>query len=199
MHLIACHQCDLVQKIPALPVRSAARCPRCEALLCRAKPNSIDRTIAWTIAGMVLFMVAVSFPFLGIKTSGFEQQTGLLTGIQEVYRQGMSGIALLVLLTCVLVPLLQMLGLLYVLVPLKFDRRAHFAFPVFRLFQHIQPWSMMEVFMLGILVSLVKLGSLATIVPGLAVYSFGLLIFCLAFAVSAVDPHQVWKRLEELS
>lgn len=197
MNQTACHECDLVQSVPGLSRGETARCLRCGSLLFRHKPDSIDRTLAWTLAGVVLFLVSISFPFLGMKSGGIERHTALLTGINEIYGQGMVGLAFLVLLTCVLVPLLQMLGLLYVFVPLKVNRRARFAVPVFRLFQHIQPWSMMEVFMLGILVSLVKLGKMATIVPGLAVFSFGLLIFVLTFAVSAVDEHLVWERLEE--
>jgi paraquat-inducible protein A len=67
----------------------------------------------------------------------------------------------------------------------------------FRLFQHVKPWSMMEIYLLGILVAIVKLGKMATIVPGLAVLAFGLLIFVLAFAISSVDAHMVWERLEQ--
>ncbi len=198
-HLIACHECDLVHTIPLMPDRAAARCVRCGSVLFRSKPDSINRTIAWTVAGMVLFLVAITFPFLGMKSGGIERHTALLTGIHEIYKQEMVGLAFLVMLTCVLAPLAQMLGLLYVFVPLKFNRTVRFATPVFRAFQHIQPWSMMEVFMLGILVSLVKLGKMATIVPGLAVFAFGLLIFALTFAVSSVDSHMVWERIEELS
>jgi paraquat-inducible protein A len=73
--------------------------------------------------------------------------------------------------------------------------RVKFAIPVFRLFQHVKPWSMMEIYMLGILIAMVKLGKMATIVPGLAVISFGLLIFVLNFAITSVDSHMVWERL----
>ena len=195
--LMACHQCDLVQKIPPLSHRAKAQCPRCGALLVKTRVNTIDRTLAWTIASLVLYCVAVSFPFLAMKISGVERQTALLTGIIEIYRQGLVWVAVLVLVTCVVVPFMQMLGLLYVFLPLKFGQPFALSKPVFRLFQHMQPWSMMEVFMLSILVALVKLSGMATIVPGLAVFAFALLIFSLTFAVSSVDPHQVWARLDE--
>jgi paraquat-inducible protein A len=165
--------------------------------LFRTKIDSINRTLAWTVAGVVLYLVAVTFPFLGMESGGIERHTGLLTGIQEIYKQGMVGLAFLVLLTCVLAPLAQMLGLLYIFIPLKLNYRVRFAIPIFRTFRHIQPWSMMEVFMLGILVSLVKLGKMATIVPGVAVFAFGFLIFALTFALSSVDSHLVWEKLEE--
>ena len=199
MHQIACYHCDLVHEVPALPQRATARCGRCGSILFRTHADSIDCTIAWTIAAFVLFLIAINFPFLGIKTNGIERHSALLTGVNEIYRQGMTGLSILVMLTCVISPVIQMTGLLYVFVPLKLGRKARYAETVFRLFQHIQPWNMMEVFMLGILVALVKLGDLATIIPGAAVYAFALLIFCLAFAVSSVDAHLVWKRIEELS
>ena len=196
MHQIACHECDLIHDIPSMPNRAAAVCVRCGCVLFRAKIDSIDRTLAWTFAGLVLYAVAVSFPFLAMKNGPISNETGLLTGIEFLYRQGIIPLAALVLLTCVLIPLIQMLGLLYIFIPLKLNFRVKYAIPVFRLFKHIKPWSMMEIYMLGILVSIVKLGKMATIVPGLAVIAFGILIFVLNFALSAVDEHMVWEKLE---
>ncbi len=195
MHQMACHECDLVHAIPPMPNRATARCVRCGAVLFRTKLDTIDRTLAWTIGSLVMYGVAVSFPFLAMSSNGMQRDTALLSGIGEIYAQGMIGVASLVLLTCVLTPLMQLLGLLYIFLPLKLGRPAKFSRIVFRLFQHIQPWSMMEVFMLGILVALVKLASMATIIPGLAIFAFGLLIFALAFAISSVDAHLVWERL----
>jgi paraquat-inducible protein A len=165
-------------------------------VLLRSKPDSVDRTLAFTLAGLVLFAVACTFPFLAMKNAGIVQETGLFTGIYNLYKQKMYPLATLVLLTCVLVPLVQMLGLLYILIPLKRNRLARHAIPVFRFYLHLQPWGMMEVFLLGILVALVKLGKMATIVPGIAVIAFGILIFVLAAAFTALDPHLVWERLE---
>ena len=196
MHQIACHECDLIHDIPSMPNRAAAVCVRCGCVLYRANTDSIDRTLAWTFAGLVLYAVAVSFPFLAMKNGPIGNETGLLTGIEFLYRQGIIPLAALVLLTCVLIPLIQMLGLLYIFIPLKLNFRVKYAIPVFRLFKHIKPWSMMEIYMLGILVSIVKLGKMATIVPGLAVIAFGILIFVLNFALSAVDEHMVWEKLE---
>jgi paraquat-inducible protein A len=196
MHRIACHECDLIHDIPVMPSRASAVCVRCGCVLFRAKTDSIDRTLAWTFAGLVLYVVAVSFPFLAMKNGPIGNETGLLTGIEFLYLQGIIPLAALVLLTCILIPLIQMLGLLYIFIPLKLQFRVKYAMPVFRLFKHIKPWSMMEIYMLGILVSIVKLGKMATIVPGLAVIAFGLLIFVLNFALTAVDEHMVWEKLE---
>lgn len=197
MNLLACHDCDLVHKIPPVPARAAARCVRCGAVLFRDKPDSIDRPLALTLAGIVLFVVACSFPFLTMKHGAIMQKTALFTGIINLYRQGLPGLATLVLLTCVLVPLGQMLSMLYILIPLKHNRVAPYSAPLFRFYLDSQPWGMMEIFLIGILVALVKLGKMATIVPGLSVIAFGMLIFVIAAASSAVDPHLVWERLEK--
>ena len=164
-------------------------------MLLRTKPNSIDRTLALLLAGLILFSVACSFPFLGLRSGGAMQETALVSGVKTLYNQGMTGLSMLVLMTCILIPLAQMLGLLYVLAPLKFNRSAPFAGRVFRWYRSLQPWGMMEVFMLGILIALVKLGEMATIIPGTALIAFSLLIFVLAAMLSVLEPHQVWEKL----
>lgn len=196
MSLLACHECDLVLEIPRVADRVTARCVRCGAILIRARPDSVNRTLALILAGSVLFVVACWFPFLSMQNAGIVQETALLTGVYNLYQQKMPALATLVLLTCVLIPLAQMLGLLYILIPLSRNRQPRHAAWVFRAYLHLQPWGMMEVFLLGILVSMVKLGKMAVIVPGLAVIAFGFLIFVLAAALTTLDPHHVWERLE---
>ena len=190
--LMACHGCDLLTQVPPLPRRGAAYCPRCGSLLLRSKPNGIERSLALVLASMILFAVAMSFPFLAMKSGGFEQQTNLITGVYLLYLQGMEGLATVVVLTCLLFPLLQMTGLLYVLLPLYLKKRVPRAVQVFRFVQHLQPWSMMAVFMIGILVSLVKLAKLAAIIPGISLWAFALLIFTTAAQTAVLDTHKVW-------
>ena len=193
--MIACHDCDLLHRIKPLPDGTAAKCVRCGAVLYRQKKDSLDRTLSLTIAGVVLFVVANVFPFLALTNQGLVQQTTLITGIKQLHAQGMESLALLVLLTSILVPGVQLAGMLYILVPLKFNRVPRNLALVFRFLRSLQPWGMMEVFMLGILVSIVKLGKMATIVPGLALYSFVVLIFVLAGSAASLDPRIVWDRL----
>ena len=198
MRQIACHDCDLVQTIPPTPAEGVVVCARCGGVLWRARHNTIDRTLAWTIAGLVLYVVAVSFPFLGMRSGAIVRETALLSGVQQLFAQGRITLATLVLLTCLVVPLLQMTTLLYVFLPIKFRFRVVYGAAAFRLFQHSKPWSMMEIYLLGILVAMVKLGKIATIIPGIAVAAFALLVVVLTCAVSSVDNLTVWEELEEL-
>ena len=195
--LIACHECDLLHQVQPLPDGGAARCVRCDALLYYQKKDSLDRTLSLTIAGLVLFIVANTFPFLAMKSGGLVRETTLITGVKGLYLQEMEALALLVFLTTILVPLVQIAGMLYVLVPLKVSRVPRNLALVFRFLRSLQPWAMMEVFMIGILVSMVKLGKMAKIVPGLALFSFVVMIFVLAGSAASLDPRIVWDRLGE--
>jgi paraquat-inducible protein A len=194
--LIACHECDLLQQSRTLPMGATARCPRCGAVLYRRKRNSLDRVLALTIAGLILFIVANTYPFLTFRLEAQIQETTLITGIIELYNQGMWIVAGVVLLTSILMPLLELTGTLYVLLPLKFNRRPWSLPLFFRMVRIFKPWGMMEVFMLGILVAFVKLSKMASIIPGMALYAFMLLIFVLAASAASLDPHIVWNRLE---
>ncbi len=193
--LTLCHECDLLNRVRNVPLGGSARCPRCGGVLYRRIPNSLDRTLALAVAGMVLFIVANSFPFLAMKMQGNVTQTTLATGVQALYEQDRPLVATLVLFTTIAAPFLQLLALLLVLGSLKIGVRLPGLVLVFRLLRRVQAWSMMEVFMLGILVSLVKLADMAKIVPGIALWSFVLLIPAVAGATSSLDPQLVWRRI----
>ena len=193
--LTQCHECDLLQRNPLLPPGAAAHCARCGALLHRNRPDSLEPALALTLAGLILFLVANSFPFLALEMQGQTRATTLTTGVISLYAEGMWGLAAVVLFTSILAPGLQLGLLLIVLIPLKLGRLpARFA-TLFRHVRTLAPWGMMDVFMLGILVSTVKLASMAAIVPGTGLYAFGLLILVLAAAQASLDPDIVWSRL----
>jgi paraquat-inducible protein A len=194
---IACHDCDLIHRINPLPAKGTAICIRCGAVLHKHKPNSLDRTLAFAFAGLILFILANSFPFLGLKIGAQVRQTTLITGIEELYLQGMQVIAILVLLTTVLVPFTQLMCLFYILLPLKLDRLPKRLPWVLRFLQTIQPWGMVEVFMVGILVSVVKLAKMAKIIPGISLYSFLALIFILSAMTVSLDAHLIWQKWEK--
>ena len=95
---IACHECDVIHRIKPLSAKGAAHCIRCRAVLYKHKPNSLDRTLAFAFAGLILFILANSFPFMGLKIGAQIRQTTLITGIYELYVQDMRVIAILVLI-----------------------------------------------------------------------------------------------------
>ncbi len=194
--LIKCHECDLLQVKPPLPSGGAALCSRCGAVLHRDRPDSLNRTLALTLAGLILFIVANSFPFLSFQMQGQITDTTLFSGVKNLYLEDMWALAAIVLFTSILAPGIQLMLLLVVLLPLALMKRLPRGFGrLFRWVKTLTPWGMMDVFMLGILVSVVKLAEMATIVPGTSLFAFVVLIFILAAAQASLDPAIVWERL----
>ncbi len=197
--LTECLECGLLQHSAPLPAGGSSECPRCGCVLHRDRPDSLNRTLAFTLAGIVLFIVANSFPFLSFSMQGQATQTTLVTGVVDLYQGGNWFIAGVVLFTSVLAPGLQLALLLVVLIPLKLGRMPAWLPRIFRFVRTLTPWGMMDVFMLGILVSVVKLAEMATIIPGISLFAFGVLILVLAAAQSALDPDLVWSRMPVLT
>ncbi len=184
--------------VPELAPDQVARCARCNALLYRNPAECLDKTLALSFASLFLYVVANTFPFLGFGTPGNMRETSLISGVVDLHQQGMSLLALVVFITSLAFPAFKILGQIYVLLPLQRGRVAPAAEDVFRWLLHTRAWSMMEIFMLGILVAFVKLAGMAEIVPGVALWAFACLVVTLAWSGSALEPRVVWDRVEAL-
>ena len=194
-HLTHCHACGLVQRLPPVPVRGRADCSRCGTPLHQDRPGNLDPSLALTLAGLVLFVVANTFPFLSLQMQGQTTETTLFTGVARLYAQGQWPLAAVVGFTSILAPGLQLFLLLAVLVPLRLGQAPPWLAGLFRHVRSLTPWGMMDVFLLGILVAVVKLAEMATMVPGTALFAFVVLIFVLAAAQATLDPSLVWSRI----
>jgi paraquat-inducible protein A len=192
--LIACHECDLLQRETWLPPGGIARCRRCGAPLYRNHPDSLDWSLAWTLGADVFLVVANTFPIVGLKAGGDLVQTTLWGAVRALYGQGMWLVAGLVLLTTMVAPLTELAAMTYLLVPLKFNRTPRWMPQAFRILNQVRGWSLVEVFMLGMLVALTKLAHIASVIPGVALWSFGALMLLLAAARTAFDPHALWAK-----
>jgi len=193
--LTACHECDLLQHEVPLPEGGVAHCPRCGAELYRSHPESLERTLALTTGAILLFAIANAFPIVGIRMEGQVVQTTLFHTVQMLFDNDMKSLSALVFLTTMIMPALELFALTYLLLPLKLGSvPPHFAL-VFRMLHAVQPWAMIEVLMLGVLVSLVKLAGLANVVPGIALWSFGALMMMMAAIAATFSPRAVWERL----
>jgi paraquat-inducible protein A len=195
---VACHDCDLLHRLGEIPEGSTARCGRCGGLLRKRARRSIERTLSLVMGAAVLFAIANLFPFLSFDMKGQETRTTLVTGVNDLWQQGYPELASLVLVTIFLAPMFQIAILLYVLLPLHRGRIPWQMPRALRLLRRVEPWSMMEVFMIGILVAIVKLLDMARIEPGLSLFAFVLLFVLITAAVTSLDPHAVWERAEEI-
>lgn len=193
--LIACHECDLLQRETHLPAGGVARCARCGAKLYRSHPDSLDRTLAITVAAAVLFVVANTFPIVGLQLQGQHTAATLYSAVQTLYSQDMKIVAILVFVTTILVPAIELSMMIYMLLPLRMGQVPPGLAAVFRLLQSIKPWGMVEVFMLGVLVALVKLTHVAAVETGIALWSFAALMTLMAAAGATFDPRDIWARV----
>ncbi|MDJ0784689.1 MAG: paraquat-inducible protein A [Desulfosarcinaceae bacterium] len=196
-HLIACRECDLLHRRVDLPPRGVAHCQRCGAELYRIRANSLEKTLSLVIAGLILMIIVNVSPLITMNMEGRPQDATLISGVRELMDQGLPAVALAVLVTSLVGPLLELLGLLYLLLPLTLGRRPWRMAWVFRWVRRLEPWCMLEVLMLGILVSATKLADDAEIIPGMALYALFALIFVMAAISAVLDPEVVWARLED--
>lgn len=194
--LVACHQCDLLHRETALAPGGVARCRRCGSALYRNSGAGLDRAVALTLTALILLAIANSFPIVALEFQGQQDATTLLGAVEALYRQEKPLVAGLVLVTTVIVPAVELTGMLYLVLPLRLGRVPRLFAPVNRLMHALRPWGMVEVFMLGLLVSLVKLGGFATVIIGTAFWSFGALMVVMAAWLASVDARDLWARTQ---
>ena len=189
--LIACEHCDAIYRKPQLANHEAARCPRCDAELEHNVERQYLRVLPLTIASLVMFIIANVFPIVGMELQGIYSETTLMGAVLTLNSEHMPFVASAVLATTILFPLFQLLILLYLLIPLPHGRLPA-ARLALRALQVLRPWGMVEVFVLGTIVALVKLTSMATVLPGIALWAMASLALLLA-AVFSFDPRYLWR------
>lgn len=196
--LAGCPECDCLQRVPVLRAASAAHCARCGAELFRRQPASLDRTLALLVSAAVLFVSANVHPLMELDAYGLRTTTTLFGTAVVLHEHGMGSVALLVLVTTILVPAVQLGAMLALLLPLRLGVVPAWLGATFRIEYAVRPWVMLDVFMLGALVSFVKLTQIATVYPGTGLYALGVYVMLRASAMQTYEPHEVWRRVEEL-
>jgi paraquat-inducible protein A len=194
--LIACLHCDLLQRLPELPPGASARCPRCNKELWRHREDSLNRTLALTLAAVVLYVVANSVPMLGLTAVGHAASTTVFGGAVQLWRDGQEIVAGLVLFTAVIAPGLQIAFMLAIVLGAHRARVPPWVGTLLRYHPATRTWSMIEVMLLGVLVALIKIAELATVIPGLALFALGALVFVFAGIQASFDARDVWERVE---
>lgn len=194
--LMRCRECDALYSIPDAPDKTTVGCPRCGAVLFKRRSHSIVNALVFNLTALVMFLLANSFPFLSMSIKGSVQSSRLISGALAVYQLGMWHVGILIFLVMIAAPLAKILINLYVLAPLHFGRRAPFTANAVRLVELAHPWSMAEVFMLGVLVTGVKLADVGTIKIDVALFCFVAMIVAMAAADTVYEPNEVWERLQ---
>jgi paraquat-inducible protein A len=194
--LCACHSCGGLSEL--IPGIHEMRCRRCGAALHLRKPNSIARTWAFLIASYIMYVPANVLPIMKTGSLFGSQSDTIMSGVAYLWHSGSWHLALVVFIASVLVPLAKMICLSFLAISVQrgWTERALERTKLYRVLEFVGPWSMLDVFVVTILVALVQLKSLATIQPGPAAAAFGAVVVLTMFAAMAFDPRLLWEPKE---
>jgi paraquat-inducible protein A len=194
LRMARCEDCQLVARLPALVAGQLATCPRCGAVLHQRKPASIARSWAWLITAFVLFIPANMLPIMTAVYFGDGEPDTILSGVLSLARSGQIPIAVLIFVASILVPFFKMVGIALLLVVVQF--RWHLSLRqctwLYRFVDLIGRWSMLDLFMISILVTLVDMGAWASVEAGPGATAFATVVVVTMFAAHAFDPRLLW-------
>lgn len=195
MGMVSCHCCHLLCRRVAAP----SSCPRCGTLLHSRKPNSITRTCALVIAAIVFYIPANILPITHTTSFAGVQSDTIMSGVIYFVHSGSWPVALIIFVASVFVPLLKLLILIILMISVRFrwkwrpvDRTR-----LYRLTEAIGRWSMLDIFVVTILVALVHFGSLANIEAGTGALYFAAVVVITMFAAESFDARLIWDTLED--
>ena len=193
---IACVLCDLPVTIEALEPGVRARCPRCGHLLASGQADPFSRSLALAITSLVLLLLANSFPFMSLEASGFEKVMTLPATARELHQEDYTALAVLVMGVIVVIPAAMLVTIVALAVPLRQGRSAPWLVAAGRALFTMSPWSMVEVFLIGVIVSLVKIVHLAHVEIGIAFWSYAAFGVGFTATLSSLDRLTMWREIE---
>ncbi len=192
--VVACSCCHKVLRLPKLKGHQKALCPRCRTPLHSRYPGAINKTWAWLITGFVLLIPANVLPVMTVTYLGDGQPDTILSGIIHLAEDGQIPIAILVFVASIFVPLLKLIGMsaLLVLVQLEIPISLKQCTWLYRAIEFVGRWSMLDLFMISILVTLVDMGSIASVHAGAGATAFATVVVVTMFAAHTFDPRLLW-------
>ena len=179
-----------------VPEGVAACCACCGAPLYKNRRASLARATAFSLTAMILIAIVHVFPFITMDAAGMRTSLSLTKAAHSLIEQGSPILGVALALFTIIAPMTMAGGLVYVCGPLMFGYAAPGAPAVTRWLSRMEPWNMIEIFLLGVLVSLLKLTRVAELQFGIGFWAFGVLMFCMAAAVASIDRDELWDRLE---
>jgi len=198
MSQIACHECDLLLNLPELEEGQRAYCPRCNYLLSSHPHDGMQRSLSFAIAAVTFLVITSMYPFLALKSHGLESVMTLLQTSIALYQEGDQLLAAFVLFFIILAPLLILICIIWTLGYLVFTgKRAPGAYGMAHIISVVTPWGMAEIFLIGILVAMVKIVSLATIVLDFSFWAYVGFTICFTLSLTNLDQHYYWDTLEQ--
>ncbi len=195
--LLACPRCDALHRAAVVAEGAQAACSRCGTVLLAPREGAFFHVIALALTVAILLVAAVFFPFLRLRLGQVEHGASILDAVRSFSTGAMVPLSVAVACLIVLIPLVRALALVYVLWPLARGRAGYAAArPVFRLAEALRPWSMAEVFVIGVAVALVKVAGLAQVTLGPAFWAFAALVLVSVLQDNAMCRWTIWQALD---
>jgi len=190
--IVACQTCGLVQRVDRLPEAWAAYCPRCGFRLVHRLPNSRLRTFVFSLAALILYFPANIYPIVTANYHGMHSETTILEGIRSLFQNQEYAIGGLVFFTSILSPIVKIIGMLLITVTLNWPHWRKFRTWTYEIIRIIDPWNMLEVYLLAISVAMIEMGRVASVYPGRGVFSFTCVVALTLLAALSFDPRLIW-------
>ncbi len=193
-----CHHCDELLLIPILTGKERAMCPRCGSFIRSGKVFSYEQLFCLTLTALILLFVSLPYPFISLNANGNETVLSLLDSVHGVYLHDHPLLALTLFLSIVAIPILAT-GSSLLIFGMLWSRYATAVFPtVFRVFHFCTSWMMVEVFVIAVLVSLLKIASMARVELGISFYSYSLYVIFAGVILSQIDRSVLWENWLEI-
>jgi paraquat-inducible protein A len=193
---IACPDCDLLQCLPSLSPGAKGRCRRCGRVLARRPASPADLALALAITAAIVYVLANVFPLMDLSVVGRVASTTIAGGAYEMWNQGELITGVVVAFCAVIAPGGYILFMLTLLLAARQSPPPPWAGEMLRWVRHFEIWAMLEVMMLGILVSLIKIAELATVNAGIGMYAFGALVVLCPAIMLSFDDRELWQKVQ---
>lgn len=192
----ACPECDLLLHDVEVPPGGESLCPRCGHVLREGRPDSVLHALILSVTGLCLFGPAIGLPLLSLSVTGLRQEASLAQAVLSLADSGFWEVGLMVALCAVIAPLLNLWLFFAVSITLQLRHASRWLPALMRMNHHVREWAMPEVFLMGVLVSMVKLKDIADLLPGMGLYCFVCLMICALLLNSIIDEHELWQAWE---
>lgn len=194
--LVACPNCDLLHTARKISVGEWVRCSRCGSKLASSRPNAIDRVLAAAVANAILIAGALFFPFIKLEGAGTRQSATLIDAVSAFGGGLTAPLVLVVAAFIVIIPFMRASALIYTLWPLRFGRTPYRgAMKAFRFANTLKPWSMAEIFIIGVVVALVKIAGMAQVSLGPAFWMLTAVVVTLLLENHNFCRWTIWQIL----
>lgn len=197
--MISCHSCRLLCRLKQGNPHSRQRCPRCGASLHLRKPASLARTWALVLSAIIFYIPANVLPITLTMYMGHVQSDTIISGVIYFMVSGSWHIAMIIFIASILVPLIKLIVLIYLLLSIQFKWlwRPRDRTRLYNLTESVGRWSMLDIFVVTVMVALLRMDALASIEAGPAGFYFAAVVVLTMLAADSFDPRLIWDRVEE--